>query len=130
VRRFEAVKEFGWQSIPCLIKKGMDASDAAHLSYVKNTERNSLNPIEIARHLKAMIDDFGYTQSELELKGYGSKAKISGDLKLLQLPESVQTQIQEGELTAAHGRALAKLENSKEQERMTKRIPELFEKVQ
>ena len=47
VRRLEAVGEFGWQSIPCLIKKGMETSDAAHLSYVKNTERNSLNPIEI-----------------------------------------------------------------------------------
>jgi ParB-like chromosome segregation protein Spo0J len=40
VRRFEALKEFGWQSLPCLIKKGMDTSDAAHLSYVKNTERS------------------------------------------------------------------------------------------
>ena len=122
VRRLSAVQEFGWQSVPCLIKKGMDASDAAHLSYVKNTERNSLNPIEIAHHLKAMMDEFGYTQSELELKGYGSKAKISGQLKLLELPESVQTQIQEDELTAAHGRALAKLKTNKEQERMAKQI--------
>ena len=122
VRRLAAVQEFGWQSVPCLIKKGMDASDAAHLSYVKNTERNSFNPIEIARHLKAMMDDFGYTQSELELKGYGSKAKISGDLKLLELAESVQIQIQEGELTAAHGQALAKLKTNKEQERMAKQI--------
>jgi site-specific DNA-methyltransferase (adenine-specific) len=122
VRRLEAVKEFGWQSIPCLIKKDMAASDAAHLSYVKNTERNSLNPIEIACHLKAMMDDFGYTQSDLELKGYGSKAKISGVLKLLELPESVQNQIQGGELTAAHGRALAKLKTNKEQERMAKQI--------
>lgn len=122
VRRLAAVQEFGWQSVPCLIKKGMNASDAAHLSYVKNTERNSLNPVEIAHHLKAMIDDFGYTQSELELKGYGSKAKISGQLKLLELPESTQIQIQEGGLTAAHGQALAKLKTKEEQERMAKQI--------
>jgi ParB/RepB/Spo0J family partition protein len=122
VRRLAAVQEFGWKSVPCLIKKGMDASDAAHLSYVKNTERNSLNPIEIARHLKAMMDDFGYTQSELELKGYGSKAKTSGLTALLELPESVQTQIQEGELTAAHGRTLVKLKTKEEQERMAKQI--------
>lgn len=121
-RRLKAVQEMGLKQISCLIKKGMDASDAAHLSYVKNTERNSLNPIEIALHLKTMIDDFGYTQSEMELKGYGSKAKISGQLKLLDLPESVQTQIQKGELTAAHGRALAKLKAKKEQERMAKQI--------
>ena len=96
VRRLMATKQFGWQSVPCLIRKGMEDSEAAHLSYVKNTERNSLNAIEIAHHLKAMIDEFGYTQSELELKGYGSPATISGQLKLLDLAESVQKQIQEG----------------------------------
>jgi len=122
VRRLEAIKEFGWQSVSCLINKGMEASDAAHLSYVKNTERNSLNPIEIALHLKAMIDEFGYTHRELELKGYGSPAKISGQLKLLDLSESIQKQIQSGDLTAAHGRELVKLTTKKEQEKMAKQI--------
>ncbi|MCD4709205.1 MAG: ParB/RepB/Spo0J family partition protein, partial [Bacteroidales bacterium] len=121
-RRLKAVQEMGLKKISCLIKKGMDASDGAHLSYVKNTERNSLNPIEIALHLKAMIDEFGYTQSEMELKGYGSKAKISGQLKLLDLPESIQNQIQEGKLTTAHGCALIRLKTKKEQERMAKQI--------
>ena len=122
VRRLAAIQEFGWNSAPCLIRKGMDASGAAHLSYVKNTERNSLNAIEIALHLKAMTDEFGYTHRELELKGYGSPAKISGQLKLLDLPESIQRKIQEGELTAAHGRALVKLPKKKEQENMAKQI--------
>ena len=39
-------------------KKRYGRSGAAHLSYVKNTERNSLNAIEIALHLKAMTDEF------------------------------------------------------------------------
>jgi modification methylase len=122
VRRLAAIQEFGWQNVPCLIYKGMDASDAAHISYVKNTERNSLNPVEIALHLKAMIDEFGYNQRELELKGYGSPAKISGQLKLLDLPESIQKQIQDSELTAAHGLAIVKLPTKKEQENMAKQI--------
>jgi len=122
VRRLAAIQEFGWQSVPCLINKGMEVSDAAHLSYVKNTERNNLNPIEIALHLKAMIDEFGYTHRELELKGYGSPAKISGQLKLLDLPESIQEKIQDDELTAAHGRELVKLPTKKEQEKMAKQI--------
>jgi DNA modification methylase len=69
-----------------------------------------------------MIDDFGFTLNELELKGYGSPAKISGQLKLLDLPESVQNRIQQRKLTAAHGRALVKLKTSKEQEKMAKQI--------
>ena len=121
-RRLKAIQEMGLKQISCLINKGISEADAVHLSYVKNTERNSLNAIEIALHLKAMTDEFGYTHRELELRGYGSPAKISGQLKLLDLPESIQKKIQEGELTAAHGRALVKLPKKKEQENMAKQI--------
>ena len=121
-RRLKAIQEMGLKQISCLINKGISEADAAHLSYVKNTERNSLNAIEIALHLKAMTDEFGYTHRELELRGYGSPAKISGQLKLLDLPESIQKKIQEGELTAAHGRELVKLPTKKEQEKMAKQV--------
>ena len=100
------------------IAKDLGLSKSTVSDHIRQLENDGI----IARHLKAMMDDFGYTQSELELKGYGSKARISGLTALLELPESVQTQIQEGELTAAHGRALAKLTAKKEQERMAKQI--------
>ena len=109
VRRLKAIQEMGMKQISCLINKGISEADAAHLSYVKNVERKTLSAIEIARHIKSMRDDFGYTLNELELKGYGSPATISNKLKLLDLPETVQRQIQDGTLTAGHGLALAKL---------------------
>jgi len=121
-RRLRAVQEMGMKQISCLINKGISEADAAHLSYVKNVERKTLSAIEIARHIKAMRDDFGYTLNELELKGYGSPATISNKLKLLDLPETVQRQIQDGTLTAGHGLALAKLPTHKEQENKAKQI--------
>ncbi|MCD6266440.1 MAG: ParB/RepB/Spo0J family partition protein [Deltaproteobacteria bacterium] len=121
-RRFMAVKEFGWQKVPCIIKKDIVFLEAAHLSYVKNAERSGFDPIEIALHLKAMIQDFGFSLREMELKGYGSPSSISNKMKLLNLPESIQIQIEEGKLTAAHGLALVKLASNKEQQRMAKRI--------
>jgi ParB family chromosome partitioning protein len=121
-RRFEAVRQFGWLRVPCIIKKGIDAVQAAHLSYVKNTERNGFDPIEIAHHLKAMSEEFGYSLRDLELMGYGSPASIAKKMKLLDLAEPVQKQIQEGKLTAAHGLELIRLPSKKEQERMAKRI--------
>jgi len=121
-RRLKAVQEMGMKQISCLINKGIGEADAAHLSYVKNVERKTLSSIEIARHIKTMRDDFGYTLNELELKGYGSPATISNKLKLLDLPETVQRQIQDGSLTAGHGLALTKLPTKKEQELKAKRV--------
>ena len=69
-----------------------------------------------------MRDDFGYTLNELEMKGYGSPATISNKLKLLDLSDKVQRQIQDGTLTVGHGLALVKLPTQKEQEIKAKRI--------
>lgn len=121
-RRFIAIQEFGWLRVPCIIKKDIGVLEAAHLSYVKNAERTGFDPIEIALHLKTMTQEFGFSLRDLELKGYGSAPSISNKMKLLDLPESVQKQIQEGEITAAHGLALVKLPTEKEQQRMAKRI--------
>jgi len=121
-RRLKAVQEMGLKQVSCLINKGISEADAAHLSYVKNVERKNLSVIEIARHIKAMRDDFGYTLRELELKGYGSPATTSIKLKLLELPDKVQMQLQDGSLTTGHGDALSKIPTQGEQERMAKRI--------
>ena len=72
-RRLIASKGMGMEFISCLVHGELSEADAIHLSYVKNVERKTLNAIEIARHLKTMKDDFGYTLDELELKGYGSR---------------------------------------------------------
>lgn len=121
-RRLKAVKAMGMQQVSCLIKKkGLSDAQAAHLSYVKNFERKTLSPIEIALHMKTM-KDYGYTDSELGLMGYGSQTNITNKKKLLDLSDKIQAQIHDGTLTAAHGQALVKLPKREEQERMAKRI--------
>jgi ParB/RepB/Spo0J family partition protein len=121
-RRLKVLQEFGWLQVPCMIKSSVSLRDAAHLSYVRNVERSGFNAIEIALHLKAMCERFGYSLSELELKGYGSPPSTSKKMKLLDLPESVQKHIEEGKLTAAHGLHLNRLPTEQEQKKMAKRI--------
>jgi ParB/RepB/Spo0J family partition protein len=121
-RRLESVRSFGWKTVPCLVKENVAAGDAAHLSFVKNHERKPLSAIEVALHLMAMRERFGFSTRDLELKGYGSAASISNRLKLLNLAEDVQKLIHRGDLSLAHGLALVKLPTAKEQRRMAKRI--------
>ena len=120
-RRLSAIKEFGWESAPCIIKN-VTLVDAAHLSYVKNVERSAFNPIELALHLKAMQYEFGYSLRDLEMKGYGAPQVTSNRLKLLDLPESVQAKVASGKLSMAHGLAITKLGSADEQERWAQRI--------
>jgi len=102
-RRVEALKQLGAVEVPCFVYEDLKEADAAHKSYVLNTERNQLNEIEIALHIKKMRDDFGYTFQELEILGYGSRANLSKQVKLLDLPGKIQDQVATGVLTKAHG---------------------------
>jgi ParB/RepB/Spo0J family partition protein len=102
-RRVEALKKMGTVEVACLVDEDLKEAEAAHKSYVLNTERNQLNDIEIALHIKKMRDNFGYTFQELEIMGYGSQANLSKQVKLLDLPAKIQEQVATGVLTKAHG---------------------------
>ncbi|NTV12336.1 MAG: ParB/RepB/Spo0J family partition protein [Desulfobulbaceae bacterium] len=118
-RRLDVAKKLGWDEVSCLVMK-LSAADASVHTYVVNSEREGLNPMDEARYIKFMQEEFGFTLRELEVKGCGTPASLSQKLKLLSLPESVQESISKGELTPAHGRELCRLPSAKEQERMAK----------
>lgn len=118
-RRLEAARQLGWDEVSCLVLE-LSPADASIRAYVVNTERESLTPIDEARHIKFMQEEYGYTLRELELKGCGTPASLSQKLKLLTLPESVQEMVGQGKLTSAHGREICRLTSTKEQERMAK----------
>jgi ParB/RepB/Spo0J family partition protein len=112
-RRVEALKKLGSAEVSCIVYEDLKEADAAHKSYVLNTERNQLNEIEIALHIKKMRDDFGYTFRELEILGYGSSANLSKQVKLLDLPAKILNQVASGTLTKAHGFELNRIKDDK-----------------
>ena len=123
-RRIAACKKLKMETVPCIIKNVDDAT-AAGLSYVINSERNALSSIEEAMHLRYMQEHYGFTLDELFVKGHGTPSLISQKIKLLKLPDSVQTMITGGVLTPAHGRELLRLSTSGEQEKMAKQVVDL-----
>jgi site-specific DNA-methyltransferase (adenine-specific) len=123
-RRLTVLAEFGWKDIPCLVQENLSLAQITHLSYVNNAERKNLSPIDIALHMRTMQERFGYSLRDLETLGYGSPPIISQKIKLLDLPEAIQSDINKGELAMAHGTELVRLENAKQQEAMAKRAVE------
>ncbi|WP_020590031.1 ParB/RepB/Spo0J family partition protein [Desulfobacter curvatus] len=117
-RRIEALKTMDMEKVSCVVYEDLKEANAAHLSYVLNTKRSNLTPIEKALHIKGMIEKHGLTYTELEALGYGSQAQVSKFLGLLKLPSNTQKAIADGTFTVAHGTALLKAQNPDELTKM------------
>jgi ParB family chromosome partitioning protein len=104
-RRWRASQLAGLTEIPALVRELTEA-EAMAVALIENLQREDLNPIEEALGCQRLIDEFGLTQEELARQLSKSRSTLSNALRLLTLPEAARQDIQEGRLTAGHGRAL------------------------
>jgi ParB family transcriptional regulator, chromosome partitioning protein len=104
-RRWRAAQRAGLHDVPVTI---LDVSDreALELAIVENVQRADLNPIEEARGYQALLEEFQYSQGELGDTIGKSRVHVTNTLRLLKLPASVLALLENGTLSAGHGRAL------------------------
>ena len=109
-RRWRASKMAGLNEVPVII---MDLDDikAAQISLIENIQRENLNAIEEANAFKKLITEYAMTQEELSRQIGKSRSLIANTLRLLDLPESVASMVEKGELSAGHARTLLGLQN-------------------
>lgn len=104
-RRWRAAQRAGIHDVPVLIRDLSDG-EALEIALIENIQRTDLNPLEEARAYGLLLEQFDYTQQQLAGSIGKSRSHIANTLRLLNLPESVRRQIEEGNLTAGHARAL------------------------
>lgn len=104
-RRWRASQRAGVHDIPVLIRELSDG-EALEIALIENIQRSDLNPLEEARAYGLLLEQFSYTQQQLAESVGKSRSHISNTLRLLTLPDSVRQQIETGQLTAGHARAL------------------------
>ena len=104
-RRWRAAQRAGLRKIPVAVK---DVSDdkLLELALIENIQRQELNPIEEAAAYRKLIDNMGFTQEALAASVGKDRTLIATSLRLLKLPADIQTLVEEGKLSAGHGRAL------------------------
>lgn len=108
-RRFRAAKLAGWTNVPaCLLD--VDDRTTAELALTENIQRKDLNAIEKAVAFRGYLDQYGGTHDELAKRLDLDRSTVSNLLRLLDLPEEIQTSVRRGELTQGHARALLPLE--------------------
>lgn len=104
-RRWRAAQRAGIHDVPVLIRELTDG-EALEIALVENIQRSDLNPLEEARAYALLIEQFTYTQQQLADSIGKSRSHIANTLRLMNLPETVRQQIEQGHLTAGHARAL------------------------
>ncbi len=109
-RRWRAAQRAGLHEVPVVV---VEADDRTSLEFaiVENVQRADLNPIEEAAGYQKLMDEFAYSQTDLSHVIGKSRSHVANTLRLLKLPESVRAMLENGELTAGHGRALLTVEN-------------------
>ncbi len=108
-RRYRAAKLAGWTNVPaCLLD--VDDQTTAELALTENIQRKDLNAIEKAAAFRNYLDQYGGTHDELAKRLDLDRSTVSNLLRLLDLPEEIQSSVRRGELTQGHARALLPLE--------------------
>ena len=104
-RRWRAAQQAGLRAMPALIRE-LDDKQVLEIAIVENVQREDLGPIEESLSYRALIDKFGRTQEEVAQVVGKSRPHVANALRLLNLPDEVQTLLADGQLTAGHARAL------------------------
>jgi len=122
-RRWRAAQKAGLKAIPVIIK---DASpeEVLELALVENIQREDLNPIEEAMAYSKLIDELGFTQSQVASRVGRERSTVANFLRLLLLPDYAKEDMLDGRLSMGHARALLMVEDPKRQRELRDQILE------
>ncbi|HEV7732303.1 MAG TPA: ParB/RepB/Spo0J family partition protein [Candidatus Binatia bacterium] len=113
-RRFRAASQLGLDEVPVVLRDA-DPQTRLELALIENIQREDLSPLEEAEAYRHLIDEYGLTQEEIARQVGKSRPAVANALRLLSLPEAVKVQLESGELSAGHARAVLSVEGVAEQ---------------
>lgn len=108
-RRFKAAKQAGLDQVPAIVQD-ISNETALAIALIENIQREDLNPIEQAKGLQRLVDEFGLTQQQVANIVGKSRTTVTNLLRLMQVADGVKVLLQRGEIDMGHARALLSLE--------------------
>ena len=105
-RRWRASGLAGKTTIPAIFRTVDTEVERLELALITNAQREDLNPVELAKAYKKLIDEFNYRQEDLGKMMGKSRSAITNRLRLLNLPSDVLQAIEDKVISEGHGRAL------------------------
>lgn len=116
-RRWRASKIAEMTEIPAIVRED-DERRNKEISLIENIQREDLNPIEKARGIKTLIDEYELTQEKAaEILGM-KRSTVANTIRLLNLDGRVMKLAEEGKLTEGHCKALMAIADGETQYNM------------
>ncbi len=112
-RRWRAAQLAELHDIPAIVRDISD-QEAMAVALIENIQRQELNPIEEAKALVRLVEEFGLTHQEAADAVGRSRVAVSNLLRLLTLETDVRHMVEDGQLEMGHARAILGLEGSKQ----------------
>lgn len=110
-RRWRAAQRAGLTRVPAVVRNVAEEM-ALEMTLVENLQREDLNPIEQAHAFERLTGEFQLTQEQAAERTGKDRATIANALRLLKLEAPIQDLLEEGRLSAGHGRALLAVNDS------------------
>lgn len=107
-RRVKASRLAGRDTVPALVK-AWDDRTVMEAALIENLQREDLTPMEEAHGIRRLMEHEGWTQEQAAERIGKSRPHVANLLRLLQLEAEIQFLLDEGKLTAAHGKVLLTL---------------------
>ncbi len=122
-RRWQASKLAKLETVPVIIRN-IDDRMMLEWALIENMEREDLNPIEIAKAVRALQDRFHLTQDEVADKLSKDRSTISNLCRLLTLPEPVQQMLIDGQIELGHAKVILSIPNELKRMELARQISE------
>jgi ParB family chromosome partitioning protein len=120
-RRTRAAKLAGLKKIPVRVQS-FSEEKKLEIALIENIQREDLNALEEALAYRKLMDMCGITQDEVARRVGKNRTTVTNALRLLKLPENMQTSLANDEITAGHARALLSVTNPADQRILFARI--------
>jgi len=115
-RRWRAARLAGLTAVPAVVRTDAGNDEQLVLGLIENLQRADLDPIEEARGLRRLTEEFGLTHEEVAQRIGKHRVSVTQSLRLLAACPAIQSAVAAGVVSAGHARALVALDGQGAQE--------------
>lgn len=120
-RRFRACKICGLNQIDAIVKNYTN-KQISEISIIENLQREDLNPVEVAKGIKKLMEEYGLTQEKVAERLGKPRSAIANSVRILSLYPEVLDLVEKGKVSFGHAKILVAIEDYATQLLLAKKV--------
>ncbi len=119
-RRWRAAQRAGLPRVPAMVRD-VPEELALEITLVENIQREDLNAIEQARAFERLMTEFQLTQENVADRTGKDRTTVANAIRLLRLEKPILDLIEDGRISAGHGRALLAIADTRQRQSLAQK---------